>query len=967
MDLQFSEERKFYQARDFERQGSAQQALQLYGEVLEGPLAQDDPLRAAALRRSKILQGQGDFGDRFEQHLKNFVSEATRPSSLLPMLAGTAVFQFSRLATMSRLAQMPASWLSRGWGAKAIGLSLPFGAELATFVLFGHGPQADRRDWASAALSLGILKFSGALGPRIQAALPQASKLLPKTLGAASLVAGLFSVGRIEEALGWRDRRDAATALFEALSSAVSLSIGANLAQRLLGARFQAPLREIELRLRESPTRLPIWQANWAIAGGRTAPLMMAASDGISGGGGGPPSTIADLLASAKKLGQARGSLASYLLLDFQNQLRRLKPEEISSFLFNLDHLVKSAKPSERAAMLPAWWEAFPLCGPTLLGDRIHQYASWLKNLSPQEIPALARAMLAAADKLEPLQFNKMASLSLRRYLTESRRGLEDSAWVEQLFAGLSKPGRDGLLKIVRTQMTHEEVAIGRNALDFLGIVAPQLSPDRLATWARDLLRQVPTANPLMQGAIWRGVQALIEQLPASERHRALPALREAIAADHGHHPSPFLFVTLGKAIDSLETPAANLLTRELLLKLTPQNPGLLKEFLVLMRERLDRLSPQNRELLVQQLENLFDATNPELRSALLAESSSFAEIWKKLNPIEQATSLRRWEKGLSEGDPETVLRQAENLLFTSPTSGIDRRIELFLRLEEMVGADATPPALKRSLARKLQKLGEKMGPEEMALLITNSRSRRPSQGPFPMAGYLLKGLSHPESPALAAALGLNASDWPQPLPRTFHYPPGFAEWQNKVFAVLERDKETPRIQPVELDLAEVLPIHQVHRFKGSQSFLETIEEMRERIYRSLILDGWRPGQMPDPEVLREAITSTDRHYDNRPPLVGSAGAAGFSLLVDGHHRLGSLITLVGDGLLPPGILRRVPLERVQEHSSQGILDEALAGEALPSFGWSDVMGFHPPSLKLLDTLGYRNTIARAFSKAEEK
>lgn len=967
MDFQFSEERKFYQARYFEMKGQTQQALQLYAEVLEGPLPADDPLRVSAQRQTKILQGQGDFGDRFELHLKNFFQETTRPSTLIPMLAGTAVFQVSRLATLNQLARLPASWFSRGLGAQAIGWSLPFGAELATFVFSGHGIHAGTRDWASAALSLGLLKISGSLAPQLRRAMPQAPSLLPQALGASSLVGGLFVAGRLEEYLGWREKRAAGTAIFEAISSALSLSLGAKLAHRLLGNRLQAPIQELELRLQESRHRIPLWQANWAIAGGGIPkPLLMAAGDGTKGGGA-SPSTISTLLNSAKKLIQARPGLATYLLLDFQNQLRLLKPQEISQFLLNLDQLLSSAKPAERSAMLPAWWETLKLCGPAEIKERANQYAFWLKSMPPQEIPALAKAMLEIADKLDPVQFNKLAALSLKRTLVESRRGIEDPLWVGQLFQRLSKSSRDGLIKALRLQLAHEEIGLSRNAMEFLTIIAPQLGNERLLQWARELLKQAPTANPLMQGAMWRGIQVLVEQMPATERQKVLPALREAMRADYGHHPSPFLFVTLGKAIDSLAPAAANLLTRELLLKLSESRAGMVKGLLVLMHERLDRLSPQNRELFVEQLENLFDAREPELRSSLLAQTSSFSDIWNKLNPIEQATLLRRWEKGLSEGDPESVLRQVENLLFTSPTFNIDRKIELFLRLDEMAEAESTPQALKRSLTRNLQKLGEAMRPEEKALLITNSRNRRPSQGPFPMAGYLLKGLSHPEAPALAAALSLNAADWPQPLSRSFHYPQEFAEWQNRIFAVLSRDKEAPKIQPVELDLGELLPIHQVHRFKGGGNFIETIEEMRERIFRSLILDGWRPGRLPRIESLREAMTSTDLHYDNRPPLIGTAAASGISLLVDGHHRVSSLITLVGDGHLPAETLRRIPLERVHDHSSQGILDEALGQEALPSFGWKDVLGFHAPSLKLLDTLSYQNTIERAFSKAEEK
>ncbi|HEX5034328.1 MAG TPA: hypothetical protein VFW62_07610, partial [bacterium] len=283
------------------------------------------------------------------------------------------------------------------------------------------------------------------------------------------------------------------------------------------------------------------------------------------------------------------------------------------------------------------------------------------------------------------------------------------------------------------------------------------------------------------------------------------------------------------------------------------------------------------------------------------------------------------------------------------------------LKLEEKVAEATTPQALRRALARKLQQMGEELRPEEKTLLISSSRTRRPSQTPFPMAGYLLKGLAHPEAPDLAEALNLKPSDWPQTLPRSVGYERDFAPWQQQVLRVLEVEKQNPRIEPVELDLGEILPIHHVFRYKNSSDYLKTIEDMRERIFRSLILDGWRPGQMPTPESLRVAMTSTDLDRVNHPPFVGAAAPSGFSLLVDGHHRQTSFITLVADGLLPPQVLRRLPFDRVYDYSSQGILDAALDRSELPSYGWKDVLAFHPPSVQLIESLGYVNTLDRAF------
>ncbi|HEX5034588.1 MAG TPA: hypothetical protein VFW62_08920, partial [bacterium] len=264
-------EREFYQARRFENQGRLQEASQLYDAVLASPLAADDPLRLSAQRRQSLLQGGGDFGDRFEFHLQNFFREATRPSAILPMLAGSAAFQASRLAVLGRFAQAPAGVLSRGLGARAIGMALPFGAELSTFVLTGHGAAAGGRDWASAAISLGLLKFSGGLAQNFARALPR-SPALPSILGATSLVSGLFTAHRIEQHLGWREKTDAGTAFFESIAAAASLSLGAKLAHRLLGPGYPRTLAELELRLQQSRARLPLQFPAFAMAGGGKLP-----------------------------------------------------------------------------------------------------------------------------------------------------------------------------------------------------------------------------------------------------------------------------------------------------------------------------------------------------------------------------------------------------------------------------------------------------------------------------------------------------------------------------------------------------------------------------------------------------------------------------------------------------------------------------------------------------------------------
>ncbi|HEX5033547.1 MAG TPA: hypothetical protein VFW62_03630, partial [bacterium] len=319
--------------------------------------------------------------------------------------------------------------------------------------------------------------------------------------------------------------------------------------------------------------------------------------------------------------------------------------------------------------MLQAWWETLEICQPAEQGERIKQFQFWLKQLPADEVSTLAKSMLeSSGDKISPELMSKMAASSLKRTLDESRRGFEDPDWVLPLFDRLGEAGQKTLLKNLREHLTSEEISVGRKAIDLLNMVAPKLGSTRLLAIAKGLLNQAPTANPLMQSAIWKSFYVMLDQIPeGAERRKLLPSLRKSLTADYGDVPPPFFFDAVGKSIAALEPASSNLLIRDILLGLTQARPGMVKGLLVRFYDHLDILSPQNRELLIRQLEVLFDAADPALRSALLVETSHFRDLWKKLDPIEQATFLLRWERGLAAGDPDTILRQAENLLFTSP------------------------------------------------------------------------------------------------------------------------------------------------------------------------------------------------------------------------------------------------------------------------------------------------------------
>lgn len=228
-----------------EAAGQIDSALSWYAAL--APLA-----LPAVPERLARLQGRGAFAGRADLMIGGFVKTATDYRSILPMLAGSAVYQVAKTASLARLASSSGAGLignagSARWGASLTG----FLFEVPTFTLAQRGLRALAgesidaslgRDLFGSALTLGALKLSAWAGSSLGAALP-----LPRRfpLAAVSQFAGLWGARRLETAAGLHSSADGGSGPADILASMISLGVGSHLGHRVLGtgfARFQVEL-----------------------------------------------------------------------------------------------------------------------------------------------------------------------------------------------------------------------------------------------------------------------------------------------------------------------------------------------------------------------------------------------------------------------------------------------------------------------------------------------------------------------------------------------------------------------------------------------------------------------------------------------------------------------------------------------------------------------------------------------------
>ncbi|MCC6273060.1 MAG: endonuclease/exonuclease/phosphatase family protein [Deltaproteobacteria bacterium] len=276
-------------ASRLERAGQAETAARVYASLLEAlPEEADVGLRRRVTGRLNGIQGGGDFGNRAEFLLDRFAKDAFDPKTIAPMILGTSVFSLTRTLALGRFGS---SALFRAIGPRFAASSLGFLTEVPAFALSSRalrGASAQEpsmgRELASAALTLGFLKGfgHGAQTLRTNPALGQNLRAPQLLLPQAAMFGGLMLAHQVEEGLGWRKPVDGATAATEVLAAMLSLGIGANLGQHLLGPRFQSTMRGMDLAFQaaanKASSRLNPLGGEWGPATAGAAPRSFQAA-----------------------------------------------------------------------------------------------------------------------------------------------------------------------------------------------------------------------------------------------------------------------------------------------------------------------------------------------------------------------------------------------------------------------------------------------------------------------------------------------------------------------------------------------------------------------------------------------------------------------------------------------------------------------------------------------------------------
>ncbi|HEX5034250.1 MAG TPA: hypothetical protein VFW62_07210, partial [bacterium] len=276
-----------------DRLGGALRAYELLSGNQPG-FQTSEGLRDRVGRRLAVLAGGGQFGDRVEHLTRRFCQEATSPVAIAGMAAGSLVFSTARAALLARLtaAGRPV------FAARALASSGAFLTEVPAFWAttkslneFLHpGTQSwemsqNLRELAGLSLTLGALKLSGAAVSRgVGWARPNAitQRLAPQV----GMLGGIMIGHHLEASLGLRPAVDAGSAWTDGIATLLQFNVGGRLSQSLLGPRFQAYSRELELRSRsmEAQARRPAFGEVNGGFNGLSFPALAMAAAGKNGG-----------------------------------------------------------------------------------------------------------------------------------------------------------------------------------------------------------------------------------------------------------------------------------------------------------------------------------------------------------------------------------------------------------------------------------------------------------------------------------------------------------------------------------------------------------------------------------------------------------------------------------------------------------------------------------------------------------
>ncbi len=533
-------------AARLEGSGREEAALRVYALLPEDK-------KAAA--RKAALEGQGDFGAAFETQLRRLRREVFQPQTILPMMAGSAVYGLSRGALLGRLLANPRTALwTRGLGARWTASAGAFLLEAPVFAtssramlaLSGERLSSDlSTDIARSALTLGLFKVFGAGGQGMAKSLG----LPPSALGSFGLFAGLLTAQGLEEKIGLRPELSRSAALGEALTSMLSLSAGTRLGRSLLGRPYARFLRELELRAeRVRPTNSSGPESFFPA-------FQLAGAKGISG------------------LPGERGSWESTVALSRGGSASAATKKSRKQGLSRLEELIDHE-------LLPEAWRAFPEFKRLKSQFSPREFRIVAAKIGPLFVdPAMNRRAYAFIflDRLVP----GLSPFRRMKQLARIDRGfLDPNPWVREL----------------ATQ------AFDHNAAFWPRQELTQRIPD-LKRLSRDPERRV-------QEAAFRGLVRMTEFLAPERRLKHLRGLARYFAknGDVGHFKSlPF-----NRALRSLQ-PRERL---QIVVEFEKTLPEHCEDFhfIPFFGDMISRLEPSDQTGRVQALEQLYFHSDPRVR-----------------------------------------------------------------------------------------------------------------------------------------------------------------------------------------------------------------------------------------------------------------------------------------------------------------------------------------------------------------
>ncbi|MFO1462560.1 MAG: hypothetical protein U1F66_02200 [bacterium] len=363
------------------QQENLEPAQRILAFIAAGAVELDPVSAQRAQRELDAMEGRGATGPRLEFLARRFAREASSPSMLVGMTAASAVFQFSRLALLSRLTASPtASFLTRGLGARGLASLGAFAVEAPAFALSARGTRwvlgeagaveaPLGREILASYLTLGGLKLFGGLG-RAGVRLAGSGALSRALLPQFSTYLGILAGHRLEQWAGLRPPQSNDTWLTDSLVTLLQFHVGGRLAQELGGPRLAAWQGGMELRSEElaQASRPGPWLAKPAEV---LAPALVGATEGprlphillMQGGenGTGPrparsPAARGNGARSSVPLGERNAYQVVQEMIRCRERLSR-RGEELSLWQVLRRKLEEGAIPAERAEELQ--WAVF--------------------------------------------------------------------------------------------------------------------------------------------------------------------------------------------------------------------------------------------------------------------------------------------------------------------------------------------------------------------------------------------------------------------------------------------------------------------------------------------------------------------------------------------------------------------------------------------------------------------------------